>query len=144
MMLASLLFSAAMLPVVLMGVLNPEGLSFMTKAEDTNEIRVWLEPAEVVTKPGAHFTLVIMADFESGTMIAPKVEATFRHDAAVKVSQEKISYKEPFRGQTKLGTVEVEVNKEGQYEIELDSGSVSVDLPNVTVVSGKTLITSKK
>jgi hypothetical protein len=142
--LVSLVFAAAILPVMLAGVLNPQGLSLITRADEADEIRIWFEPAEVVTKPGVKFKLDVMADFESETQIIPAISAIIQHGSDLSINLEKVVYDTPFRGVTKIGTIEVKAESEGKFELGIDPNSVAVSLPDIGVVSAKTLITSKR
>ncbi|MFA6271172.1 MAG: hypothetical protein WC657_08275 [Candidatus Paceibacterota bacterium] len=142
-MFLSLVVAAALLPVALMGVLNPEGLRFVTRADQPNEMRVWIEPAEVITRPGIKVKLTVMGNFESETSLVPEFKGTIKSEG-IEATPTEISYKEPFRGAVALGTFYVVAKQAGQFEVKIDEGSVFLSLPNIPVNSAGALIISRK
>jgi hypothetical protein len=143
-MFLSLVVAAALLPVALMGVLNPEGLRFVTRADQPNEMRVWIEPAEVITKPGIKVKLTVMGNFESETSLVPEFKGTVKSDTGIEITPTEISYKEPFRGAVALGTFYAVAKQDGQFEVKIDEDSVFLSLPNIPVNSAGALIISRK
>jgi hypothetical protein len=143
-MFFSLIVAAALLPVALMGVLNPDGLRFVTRADQPNEMRVWIEPAEVITKPGVIVRLTVMGNFESETSLVPEFKGTLKADAGIQLSPAEVVYKEPFRGAVALGTVTAIAKQDGQFEVKVDENSVFLALPNIPVNSARALIISRK
>lgn len=143
-MFFSLIIAAALLPVALMGVLNPDGLRLVTKADQPNEMRVWIEPAEVITKPGMVVKLKVMGNFESETSLVPEFKGALTADTGVSLNSTEVVYKEPFRGVVTLGTVTAIAKTDGQFEVKVDGDSVFLSLPNIPVNSARALIISRK
>lgn len=139
----SLLGVALLLPVVLAATLNPDGISFLTKADKPAEMRIWLEPAEVLTKPGVKFKLAVMGEYTDTTKILPSVDLVLTHAADVQMTADKLNYVVPFRGTVKLGEVEVTVKKAGEYQIMIPAESVRTGLPDLPIITTKANIISR-
>lgn len=143
-MIASFLVVAALLPAVLMGVLNPDGLRLISKADQPRELRLWIEPTEVVVRPGVAVKLTVMANFENETSQIPEFQGNIVGASGLQIAPSELVYKEPFRGTVVLGTISAIAKQTGSFEVKVDEGSVFLNLPDVPVISAGSKIISRR
>jgi hypothetical protein len=134
---------AAILPILLIGVLNSEGLKTMIRANQPNELRIWFEPAEVITHPKVKFKIKVMAEYDSSDSLVPKVETTLKKNGDFNIDNPKISYETPFSGKVVLGNYEMTTNSTGTFSLEIPSAAVFTQLTDLNISTAKAIIYSK-
>jgi hypothetical protein len=142
-MFMSFLGMAALLPVLMIGVLNPEGIKTIIKADQPPDLRIWFEPAEVITHPGLKFQVKVMAEYDSKTGFVPKVEGNIKSDVKINISPEKVSYEVPFSGTVVLGTYQVSSSAVGKYVLEIPPAGVFTQAPNLNVLTSGAVVYSR-
>lgn len=123
---------AAILPVFLIVALSPPDLKFLTRADSDAELRIWFEPAQIVTSPGKSTTLKVYAQFESDSHVLPGV--SFRPISNGVQLQGEISYLKPFNGEIELGEIQVIATTSGSFEVMIPQDMVETAYTNPLVV----------
>ncbi|OGM28308.1 hypothetical protein A2801_02520 [Candidatus Woesebacteria bacterium RIFCSPHIGHO2_01_FULL_41_10] len=98
---------AAALPFLMFFVVSPPELGLLTRADTDSQLRMWLEPATVVTEPGRTVDLRVMAAFDDDRKLIPQIKAQVTGDKGIEVLSSSVEYKTPFNGQVELGVVKV-------------------------------------
>ncbi len=140
---ASLVVMAAILPMALVGLMSPGGFSLNSRADSAKQLNVWLEPAEVVARPGKAFRLQVVAELNNKNTIVPQLSGWVTADKGLNVSNTAINYSKPFSGKVVLGELTVTTTSEGKYEVHVEESSISTGIPDLNVKTGKTAILSK-
>jgi hypothetical protein len=137
--LGKLVFSvvslAAFLPVMLWLVISKDKYTVMTQASQKKEIRVWLEPAEVVMAPGQTYTFRVVSQISDENTLIPKMELKLLADQGLMLMDDKINYSTPFGGKTEVGKVDVVAKSKGKFLISVDEKSVVTGLPDMPVTA---------
>lgn len=143
-MFMSFALVAAILPVLMWGMVGTDNLRLLTRADTPTPLRLWFEPAAVVTKPGQKFELVLMAEYDDKNKLIPQVKAGLRAGAGLKVEPLEVEYRQAFVGRVELGRFEVEVLEPGTQRVEVRPGSVNTTLPDVDVETAAAQITVRE
>jgi len=134
---------AAILPILMFGVLNPDSLKTFIRADQPSDLRIWFEPAEIVTHPGIKFKVKIMASYEDKYNLVPKVEASIRPNKDLNIVPDKIAYEKPFSGTVELGNYDVSANTYGTFNLEVSGPSIFTQTTNLNINTAKAVIYSK-
>ncbi len=138
--LAPLFVLSAMLPLFIFFISSPADVKFLTKANNDSELRVWIEPAHVVTRPNTSIELRVYANFESDTKLLPGI--TFSAFSDTLDVEGDISYLRPFNGKVELGTISAISPSEGVFTITIPEDSIETtafDAPLVIKTSPSTV-----
>ncbi|MCI0530677.1 MAG: hypothetical protein L0Y74_01800, partial [candidate division Zixibacteria bacterium] len=130
---------AVVLPVLMAGVLPPEGFKFFSKASSDETLRLWMEPSEVVLMPGQKYTYRIMAEFDSFSPLS-RIAFEVKGDLGVVINPSRISFSEAFKGRKQVGMIEGSAVSAGEKKIWIDTASVDTGLPNLDVITGEAKI----
>lgn len=122
--LTPLFVLSAVLPLFLFFVSSPADLKFLTRADRAAELRVWLEPANIVAHPNDTIELKVFANFESDTKLLPGITLTATSVGIPVVGE--ITYLRPFNGKVELGTITATPSLIGMYEIIIPEESIQV------------------
>lgn len=115
---------AAILPFLIGFVVSPPKLGFMTKADSEGELRVWLEPANVVMSTGSEATLSVVAQYENDTKLIPEISMQVNSQGPVNVMGESLSYSIPFSGRAELGKIKITAIGPGKAVVSIPPESI--------------------
>lgn len=130
---------AAILPLLLIGAVRTSRYNFLSRAE-SRVLRLWFEPATVVTSPNAVVTLQLIAEFDISNTPIPSLTATLEADSSLIVDPINISYQKQFRGRTKIADIQVRANSAGSFTINIPQSSVNTTLSPLTVMTSPATI----
>lgn len=142
-MFITLLGLAVFLPILVTTTLNPESLRFISKADSSEPLRIWLEPANVVAKPGETIQFEVMAEYEDMQKVVPGVQLALRTDEGVILDNSNLDFNNTFRGKATLGKITVRTQSAGEKKVWIDQNSVNTQLPNLEVQATEAKITVK-
>ena len=117
---------AAMLPFFIAFVVSPPKVNFFTNADTPPELRVWLEPADIISSVGRETKLEVYAQFDSDSKLVPEISFDIRANGKVNISPLNMTYHTPFRGKVHIGTVSVTPKSVGESIISVPKDSISV------------------
>lgn len=138
--LLSFLALAAILPVLLAGMLSSQGVRFLSKA-DSNELRIWLEPSQVTAKVGQKISFKVVASYDESSKTIPGLEFLVKSDQQLDLENAEVIYSEGFNGRKVVGKVELTVLSSGVSKVWIDEASINSGLPNLTVMTTGSEIT---
>lgn len=142
-LLASFVVVAAVLPMILVATLS-EDLRLKTFADSRPEVRVWMEPEEVVIKAGNNFMVRMYAESSGQEVLVPQITASINAPEGVQVRPNPVMYVGPFSGRVSLGEVNVTVSREGEFDLTIPDLAVDTRLADVQVVTRGVKILSRK
>lgn len=132
---------AALLPVGLAVVLNPQGLTIFSRAQKSQELRLWLEPPTLKVRPGERIKLSVMAEFADDTKLIPTLSLIIESDASVQINPAAISYNKPFRGSLKIATITVTPTQTGVFSVNIPQEKViTTALEAVHIITSPVLL----
>lgn len=117
---------SSFLPVFVLLVLKPPQVGFFTRADQSPTLRLWLEPASVVSTTGNFVQLQLMASFESGTTLIPTISVEVSPSEGLSVDNPLVERKIPFRGKVVLGTIQVAADSPGEYKLAINKESIEI------------------
>jgi len=117
---------AAILPFLIGFVVSPPKLGFMTRADSEGELRVWLEPANLVMSAGSEAEFSVVAYYENGTRLIPEISLEVAVSGPVSVVDRAVARSVPFSGRTELGKVRVRATGPGKAIVNILQESVLV------------------
>lgn len=117
---------SAMLPFLIGFVVSPPDIGFLTRADSSSELRVWLEPANVVMSRGSEASFTVVASFESDTMLIPEISLNIVGGPSLSVNNPNLSYSIPFSGKVELGKVTVAALESGQATLTIPEDSIII------------------
>jgi len=134
---------AAFLPFLIGLVISPSNLDFSAQADTDLELRVWMEPSEILTSKGRESSVDIYAQFDSDNRLIPELTVTLVPTGNITIDREKFSYNAPFRGKVHLGAVRVSTISSGIAEISIPDDMITVTAYNepLEVKTGKAKLT---
>lgn len=115
---------AAILPAVLYFVSMPPDLRFSPRADSESELRIWLEPAQVISSPNRQVTLSVKALFESESLLIPSITVVAESDG-LEVGN-KLEYLRPFKGQVELGEMTITTSESGSFVVDIPTEKVEI------------------
>lgn len=128
---------AAFLPMLLAGALNPNQLRLLSKADETTQLRIWMEPSTIIIKPGQPFTFVVFGEYNDKYKVVPQVEALANANLGLTLASPYISYNQPFSGKVRLGVIKGVGTDVGRYTIEIPATQVKTLMPDLPVVTSQ-------
>jgi hypothetical protein len=131
----TLAMMGAILPVVIWGVVNKQQLAILASAKPMDEMRLWLEPPEVVMTVGQKTKFTIMAEYSRTDKLIPMIKTNIQSDEGLKTNTSEIIYNWGFSGKTKIGEVEVEAVSRGARNLAILDNSVFTGLPDLSIVT---------
>lgn len=117
---------AAILPFLIGFVVAPPDISFFTRADEPSELRVWIEPANLVMSPNSTIEVSIMAQFESEGKLVPEVSLSVLATGSITVDSPNVTHSIPFSGRAELGKVLLRATSAGTGQVAIPEGSVKV------------------
>jgi hypothetical protein len=125
---APIFFLATFLPffVFLATSKNNFNPSFLTRADNEKELRVWLEPSSVILNRGQKIKMKVYAFYDSERKFIPTLNINLPTSNEFVISNPMLSYKTPFKGQIIVGDFELTATSSGTYKFNLPSPSISV------------------
>lgn len=117
---------AAILPFLIGFVVAPPDISFLTRADATSELRVWIEPANVVMSPGTSTEVSVIAQFGGEGKLVPEVSLALVGTGSVEVTNQNITHSIPFSGRVELARVTVSARSPGTGQVTIPRDSVKV------------------
>lgn len=127
---------SAILPVGLFLVLSSQNYSLFTKAARNLELRLWLEPRNVIIKPQQNIKLKLIGEFIDETAIIGGVTVKFQSDT-FRIDPQEISYTKPFRGRLELGEITLTADQAGDFSLVISKENVSISSKDpVNLVTG--------
>jgi len=139
----SFLAMSALLPLLLIAVMKSQDLKTIINAGEPPELRIWFEPAQIVTHPGVKFKIKIMADYEDKVNLIQKIEAVIRKSDQLSVKPLNIKYDIPFSGTKELGACEVTANSTGDFDLDIPNNGVFTQTTDLDITTAKAVIYSK-
>ena len=121
-----LFFLAAFLPVLIGFVVSPPGLSFLTRADETGVLRVWVEPANMIMSQGATSEVSLVAQFDGEEKLIPEISVTLENTDNIFIENKVVAHRIPFSGRVELGRVQVRAERSGQAQIIIPKDGVAV------------------
>ncbi len=121
---------ALLLPFLLALIVSPTNIGFLTRADETTEITIWTNPANVIVDSGVPVELEILAQYD-GDQLIPEVNLSLSSASGAVLSQTEIEYSTPFKGRAVLGKVTVGGLAPGKTTIEIPEGSVQINYLNL-------------
>jgi hypothetical protein len=134
---------AGLLPVFLMFATSKQNYSLNTQAAKNLELRLWLEPAAVITSRGARVELEVKAAFENETELAPSLTVKLQPSSNIIIDHSTIQYPSPFRGQVVLDRIVVTAQTRGIHTISIPLENIQFPLANVTMITSPATIVVK-
>jgi|GEM_PF-3431737 len=131
------------LPFLVMLVMRPSELRFIGRADQNDELRMWLEPSTVVMESGDSTTLKVVASFEHESRVIPALTYKVVPVGFLKPDRMDFRYQKPFRGQVTLGEVVITGLQAGDFEVSIPKESIEVenyDYPLEIVTSSSRII----
>jgi hypothetical protein len=120
---------AAILPFMIALVAAPPDIDFLTRADSEQELRVWIEPANVVMSEGGSTTLTVMVQYDGETSLIPEISLDTASSEMVSISSEsRLTYSTPFSGKVELGKIIITADGKG-------SGNVSVLKDSIVITA---------
>ncbi len=129
---------ALVLPIVLWGATGRNHLFANSQASDKNTLRLWTEPAAVITQSNQPVELVIMGEYYAAQPMGT-FTLTFHTPPGITVSPQQLAVA-GWSGSKLLGTVQVS-GRPGIYEIGLTTSILQSSLPNLEVVTQPARVT---
>ena len=117
----------AFLPVLLFAALMPEKLNWFKQAEQSDELRIWLEPQTLILNPNQVYKLRVMAEFTASDKIMPSLSMVINSENGLSFAPSDLTYPRPFRGKVKIGEVTVFSPQPGTYRIDVPSEKIITD-----------------
>lgn len=117
---------AAVLPFLIGFVVAPPDISFFTRADEPSELRVWIEPANLVISPDSATEVSIMAQFDGEGKLVPGVSLSILATGSVTVDSPNVTRRVPFSGRSELGKVLLRAKNAGTGQVAIPEGSVKV------------------
>ncbi|OGM31997.1 hypothetical protein A2803_02815 [Candidatus Woesebacteria bacterium RIFCSPHIGHO2_01_FULL_44_21] len=117
---------AAILPFLIGFVVAPPDISFLTRADATSELRVWVEPANVVMSPGGTTEFTVLAQFEGEEKLIPEITLTLTASSGLVLENKSVTYKVPFNGRVELGRVGVRAESAGEAMVDISRESIKI------------------
>jgi len=117
---------AAVLPFLIGLVVAPPDISFFTRADTEPELRVWLEPANVLMASGATTELAIIAQFDGEEKLIPELSLELSARGGVVVENARFVHSVPFKGRVEIGKAHVRAVAPGNAVVEITTDSISV------------------
>lgn len=137
----SLAVIGALLPVVLWGVVSGQPTRLTTRADQANELRVWFVPAEVKARPGETIKLKVMANYDGGNNILPKIKVIINTPPNLTTTTNEINFNTPFTGQVSLGELSVRATTEGKYKVYIPDEGIYTGMNNLNATTFPAMIT---
>lgn len=134
---------AAMLPFLIGTVLVPQEINFFTKADSKDQLRIWLDPPEIVMSKGSETTLSVYANFESDNRLVPEIVLEADTGKLLSINNPKVKYPTPFKGRREIGKISVVALDSGVETVGILKDSIaltSLDTP-VEIITGSAKIT---
>lgn len=131
----SMAFLAGFLPVMIWLVVSKGQFNLVSKADENRQIRLWVEPPEIVMSAGQTYTFNLFAQANQDNLLIPSINLNTFTQEGLTIINPQHSYTSAFGGKTVVGTVEVIAEIPGTYSIYIDEPSVDVGLKGIPVVS---------
>lgn len=134
---------AAMLPFLIGMVMAPQKISFFTRADSNADLRIWLDPPEIVMSKGSETTLTVYANFESDTKLIPEIALQVGSGRLISINNPKVKYATPFKGRQEIGKISVVALDSGIEVVGVQKDSITLttlDTP-VEITTGSAKIT---
>lgn len=116
---------ALALPFLMTIVLTPSNLRFQTEATGESELRIWLEPANVIMSNGEDATLSVFAQYD-GDMLVPEINFEVHADGPVSIAESSYKYATPFSGRVELAKINISAFEEGRALVLIPADKVSL------------------
>lgn len=117
---------AAALPFLIGFVAAPPDISFLTRADEAQELRVWLEPANVILRPGSSTELSVVAQFDGDGKLIPEISLSIVSEGGVTLENENITHSIPFSGRAEIGKVTVRAASVGQAVVSIPKENILI------------------
>jgi hypothetical protein len=124
--LLPVLFLAIFLPVFYGLVANPPQLKFLSHAGQNLELRIWLEPANVLTVKGHEVELTAFALFDNDSTNIPALKIKLSPDSSLSLDKAEISTFTSFSGKVSLGKIKVTPSASGEYKVTIPESGVVI------------------
>jgi len=135
---------AAILPILLFTVVSGQSFSLSSRAAKTPELRLWLSPASVITKPHQKITLTLYAAFDNDKMYLQSFSAELTPNGAISLLSDTVSYTKPFQGQIIVGQIDVTTTAAGTATITIPQERVKTSLTqSINILTSPATITIK-
>ena len=123
----SLFLLAAALPVVLSLVLNQDALTFLSRADQKAELRLWLEPNTVLTKPNEPVTLRVVAEYTNGNQLLTELRVGLYSETSLEINPTQVTVTNPFRGRQTIASVVVTPRNSGTFSVSVSNDMVKAN-----------------
>lgn len=117
---------AAMLPFLIGFLVTPPDVGFFTRADTRDELRIWLEPANVTMTAGSEVTLTVVGSFESENTLIPEISLYVQGDNNLEVSNPLLVHSIPFNGKVELGKITVSALETGKATVTIPQDSIEI------------------
>lgn len=131
---------ALFLPFLLFFTVNSRSFNLSSKADSSNDLRIWIDPSSYQMTTGETASLRLMAtttnenDLMHGIkIIIPKVEGLI-------IQPLTIDYPQAFSGKIILGEITVTPLQAGNYTIEIPTVAVTTGVENAHIATSPTKI----
>lgn len=122
-----ILVLAISLPFFIVLAMSPSELSFLTRADESLQLRLWFEPNNIILDPGDEAELSVWASFDSDKKLVPTITVpVFADVAGVEILDKEVLYREPFNGKVELGKVRVRALASGQYKVFIEKDDIKI------------------
>jgi len=118
------LIIAALLPLFIFFVFDPPGFSFSPRATEEAELRLWIEPANIISSPGREVNMKVMALYENSTKVIPGVGVKVSTDLVLTNKDLIVEYGLPFSGKVTVGEISFMPQEVGEYSVFINEGEV--------------------
>lgn len=130
---------AAVLPFLIGLVVTPSNIGFFTRADTEPELRVWLEPANILMSSGSTAELTLVAQFDAESLLIPEIALELSSRGGVVMDNTKFVHSIPFRGRKEIGKVYIRGVSPGNAEVIIPQESVAI-----TAFEGPLIVTTAK
>ena len=116
---------AALLPLFIFFVFDPPGFNFSPRADEEVELRLWIEPANIISSPGREVNVKVMALYENDSKVIPGVRVEVSTEPALTNKGLILEYGLPFSGKVVVGEVSLVPQEVGEYSVFINESEVS-------------------
>lgn len=105
---------------------NPGRVKLSSSADNNRQVRVWIEPNNIITGVGKNTELTVMAEYDAEADSITQLQVGFNSEASLNMDKNYLLYKSPFDGKVAIGKIVVTPNVYGNYKINIPQESVVV------------------
>lgn len=130
------LFAIALfLPFLLFFTMNSRSFNLASRADSSNDLRIWIDPSSYQMRVGETVSLRVMATTSRETDLMHSINLIIPEVEGLTVNPVNINYPQAFSGKVVLGTITVSAIRSGNYTFEIPTQAVSTGVPNAHITT---------